>query len=95
MALTKLNLVQDARNNLRLSYNDSAYLVEQFIELMKSTLASGEDVLISGFGKFSVLEKKCRRGRNTYTGDDLSLEARRVVSFDSSGVLRKKLNGKK
>lgn len=94
MALTKQTLVQDIREKLRLSYNDSEQLIEQFLELIKSTLASGEDILISGFGKFSVLEKNSRRGRNPYTGDDLTLDARRVVSFRPSGVLRRKLNGK-
>ena len=58
------------------------------------TLKSGEDALISGFGKFCGKEKNERRGRNPHTGDDLMLGARRVVIFKCASVLRKKLNGK-
>jgi integration host factor subunit alpha len=64
------------------------------LEIIKSTLESGEDVLISGFGKFEVKEKNARRGRNPQTGSDLMLGARRVVIFKCSGVLREKMNGK-
>jgi integration host factor subunit alpha len=59
---------------------------------MKRTLASGEDVLISGFGKFCVNEKSERRGRNPATGEDMMLRPRRVVTFKCSGALRKKIN---
>jgi integration host factor subunit alpha len=93
MTLTKQYLIQDVSKNLRVPQNISADLIETLLELMKSTLASGEDLVISRFGKFYVLEKKSRRGRNPYTGDGLSLGARRVVSFKPSGVLRRKLNG--
>jgi len=61
---------------------------------MKATLANGEDVLISGFGKFCVKDKNDRRGRNPSTGEDMMLEARRVVTFKCSRPLRNKLNGK-
>ncbi|MFO7783153.1 MAG: integration host factor subunit alpha [Desulfatiglandales bacterium] len=94
MTLTKQDFIQNVSKNLRMPQNDSAELVETLLELIKTTLASGEGLVISRFGKFSVLEKKSRRGRNPYTGDDLTLGARRVVSFKPSGVLRKKLNGK-
>jgi len=58
----------------------------------KDTLVNGEDVLISGFGKFCVKDKKRRRGRNPATGEDLTLESRRVVTFRCSPVLRDKVN---
>jgi integration host factor subunit alpha len=58
-------------------------------------LESGEDVLISGFGKFQVRKKRERRGRNPATGEDLMLAPRRVVTFKGSGKLREKINGKK
>lgn len=93
MTLTKQDFIQNVSKNLRIPQNDSAELVETLLELMKSTLASGEDLVFSGFGKFYVLEKKTRRGRNPYTGDDLTLGARRVVTFKPSGKLREKLNG--
>ena len=62
---------------------------------MKSKLEEGEDVLISGFGKFCVKTKNQRRGRNPATGDDLTLPARKVVTFKCSGKLRNKINGYK
>jgi integration host factor subunit alpha len=61
--------------------------------LSKETLISGSDLLLSGFGKFNVRDKKTRRGRNPQTGDDLMLDARRVVTFKPSGILRDKVNG--
>ena len=67
--------------------------VETLLELMKSTLESGDDVLISGFGKFCVRNKRKRRGRNPATGDDMILDARRVVTFQCSGKLRDRVNG--
>jgi integration host factor subunit alpha len=66
-------------------------LIETPIELLKLKLASGEDVLISGFGKFCVKEKRERRGRNPATGEDMMLKARRVVAFKCSGRLRDKI----
>jgi integration host factor subunit alpha len=67
-------------------------LVETLLELIKSRLASGEDILISGFGKFSVKEKRERRGRNPATGDNMMLRPRKVVTFKCSGQLRGKIN---
>ena len=65
--------------------------MDSTLELIKGTLVSGEDVLISRFGKFEVREKAARRGRNPQTGGELTLGARRVVTFKSSGVLKGKL----
>jgi len=72
--------------------NQAIELIETLLELIKSKLAAGEDVLISGFGKFCVREKRERRGRNPATGEDMMLEARRVVTFKCSGQLRDKIN---
>jgi integration host factor subunit alpha len=69
-------------------------VTKTLLEIMKRTLASGEDVLITGFGKFCVHDKKERRGRNPQTGEDMMLGSRRVVTFKCSGVLRDKINGK-
>jgi integration host factor subunit alpha len=66
--------------------------VERLFEIMKHTLERGEDLLISGFGKFVVKDKAARRGRNPQTTEDLRLRARRVVVFKTSGVLRKRIN---
>ena len=68
-------------------------LVESLLEIIKHTLESGEDVLISGFGKFCVRDKKKRKGRNPQTGQDAMLRERRVITFKISEVLRKKING--
>jgi integration host factor subunit alpha len=92
MALTKEHLVNAVRNHLNLTKAESAQLVESLLEIIKSTLENGEDVLMSGFGKFFVKEKTDRRGRNPQTGVALTLDARRVVVFRCSSVLRDKLN---
>jgi integration host factor subunit alpha len=66
--------------------------VEELLEIMKSTLASGQDIMISGFGKFQVNEKAARKGRNPATGQDLILDKRRIVTFKCAGTLRDKIN---
>ena len=75
--------------------SEAARTFQSLMEVMKHTLESGEDVLISGFGKFCVKEKKERKGRNPHTGNDLMLHKRRVITFKCSGVLREKLNTNK
>jgi integration host factor subunit alpha len=92
MALTKHHIVDTVYAKLNLPKNKSVEVVETLLEIMKKTLAGGEDVLISGFGKLSVKEKKQRRGRNPQTSDEMMLRARRVVTFRCSGVLRNKIN---
>ena len=92
MALTKAEIVQVVTEKAGLTKNKSANAVECVLEIIKSTLASGDDVLISGFGKFCVREKSQRRGRNPATGDSLMLPARRVVTFKCSGKLRERCN---
>jgi integration host factor subunit alpha len=92
MALTKADIIESVNQQLGLPQKKSTELVEQLIETIKSTLASGEDVLVSGFGKFSVNDKKKRKGRNPATGDSMVLRPRRVVTFKCSGKLRRKIN---
>ncbi len=67
--------------------------VEAFLRLSKNSLISGSDLLLSGFGKFNVRDKRARRGRNPQTGDELTLDSRRVVTFKPSGILRNLVNG--
>jgi integration host factor subunit alpha len=93
MTLTKENLIQSLYDQVGLSKHQSKGLVDNVFELIKRSLESGEDVLLSGFGKFSVRAKAPRRGRNPSTGEDLTLDARRVVMFRGSPVLRDKMNG--
>ena len=92
MALVKDDLVQSLYDNVGLSRAQAVKAVETVFEIMKETLASGEDILISGFGKFVVKNKAERRGRNPATGEDLTLEARRVVTFKNSSLLVGKIN---
>ena len=93
MALTKADIIESVQQQLGFPQKKSTELVEQLIETIKSNLASGEDVLISGFGKFSVNNKKERKGRNPATGDSMLLRPRKVVTFKCSGKLRRKVNG--
>jgi len=93
MALTKIQIVESIHNQIGLPKNKSTEIVETLLEIIKSTLGSGEDVLISNFGKFCVKEKAERKGRNPATGDDLMLEPRKVVTFRCSGKLRERVNG--
>lgn len=94
MSLTKAGIIEKVTQETGLQKNKSGHVVEQVIEIMKDTLASGDDVLISGFGKFCVCDKSERRGRNPATGDSLMLPARRVVTFKCSGKLRDRCNSR-
>ena len=91
MALTKNHLINSIRNHLNLPRKKSTELIESVLEIIKRSLENGEDVLISGFGKFCVNEKPERRGRNPQTGDDLMLDSRKTVTFKCSSVLRARL----
>ena len=93
MTLTKIQIVESIQNQTGFPKNKSSEIVETLLEIIKRTLASGEDVLVSGFGKFRVNEKKERKGRNPSTGDAMMLEPRKVVTFKCSGKLRNKING--
>jgi len=91
MALTKNDIVTRV-NDLGFTQKKSSEIVESLLEIIKRCLAEGEDLLVSGFGKFCVKTKRPRRGRNPATGEDLILDQRRVVTFKCSGKLRDKIN---
>ena len=91
MALTKINLVDMCCNKLDGSKKDYALLIESFFEIIKEDLGKGNDVNISGFGKWTVNDKLSRKGRNPQTGEDLIISARRVVTFKASPILKKTL----
>ena len=91
MTLTKIHIVDDIAEQNGYTKKMSTDLVETLLELIKSSLEAGDDVLISGFGKFCVKDKKQRRGRNPATGDDMVLRPRKVVAFRCSGILRDKI----
>ena len=92
MALTKSDIVTEV-HNFGIPKKKSAEVIENLLEIIKRSLESSEDVLISGFGKFCVKDKASRRGRNPATGEDLMLRKRRVVTFKCSGKLRNKVAG--
>jgi integration host factor subunit alpha len=94
MTLNKADIIDSHYNSTDLTKAQSAELVDSLLEVMKRTLVNGEDILIIGFGKFCVKEKRQRRGRNPQTGGDFMLDARKVVTFRCSGALRDKLNGR-
>ena len=93
MALTKEKLINRLQIQVGLSKQESRAVVERVLDIIKDTLSGGEDLLISGFGKFSVRQKNARRGRNPQTKENLNLRARKVVVFKTSGVLRHRING--
>ena len=93
MTLTKAHLIERIRSNNDLIQKQCTDIVENTIDIIKNTLTSGEDVLISGFGKFRVKQKAERKGRNPATGVDQMVLARRVVTFKCSGKLRERING--
>ena len=92
MALTKTIIAEKIQNELDLSRTVAYDIMEDFLEIIKETISSGEDIMISGFGKFCVNEKKARKGRNPATDEEMTLPARRVVTFKCSGKLRDFIN---
>ncbi|MBT8370468.1 MAG: integration host factor subunit alpha [Desulfobacterales bacterium] len=92
MTLKKAQIVEAVAEKIGFTKKRATDTVEIAIEAIKSSLESGQDVLISGFGKFCVKEKNQRKGRNPATGQDMMLRERRVVKFKSSGKLKKEIN---
>ena len=92
MTLTKAQIIDAIPEKLGISRKKSVEVVETLLEIIKRQMENGEDVLISGFGKFCIKDKKARRGRNPATGSDMMLDKRRVVVFRCSKLLRDKIN---
>lgn len=95
MTLTKAQITDSISKQAPMLKAEATETVEVLLEIIKSALESGDDVLISGFGKFCVKDKRKRRGRNPETGRSMVLKKRRVVTFKCSGLLRKRINAKK
>lgn len=94
MPLTKAEIIQKTRRKLNISRKKSAELIEKILNIMKTAIHNGDEILVSGFGKFCINDKKPRRGRNPVTGEPLMLSGRRVVTFRCSGKLKRRLNNK-
>ncbi len=90
--MTKADIAEIIHQRLEFSKKESAEMLESVIAIMKSTLESGESLKVSGFGSFIVKQKADRRGRNPHTGEQLTIEARRIITFKPSTVLRKAIN---
>lgn len=93
MTITKSQVVELVIERIGFTKNKSVDVVEQLLEIIKKSLESGDDVLISNFGKFHVADKGKRKGRNPATGQAITLPARRVITFKASQNLRDKING--
>jgi integration host factor subunit alpha len=92
MTLTKAHIVERLFARNLFTKGESAQIIETLFQLIKQSLVDGEDVLITGFGKFSVQEKQQRIGRNPQSGEPLVVSPRRVVTFKCSGILKGKMN---
>jgi len=90
--MTKADIVETIYEKVGLSKRESARIVEMIFDIIKGKLENGENVKISGFGSFAVRDKKARRGRNPQTGEEITISARRVLSFKPSNVLRNHIN---
>tara|TARA_B100001057_G_C22038000_1_gene639791 strand:- start:118 stop:414 length:297 start_codon:yes stop_codon:yes gene_type:complete len=89
--ITKADIIEHLHNDLGLNKSECKVLVEDFFEEIKNSLINNEDVKLSGFGNFELLEKKARPGRNPKTGEEVTISARRVVTFRAGNKLRKKI----
>ena len=90
--MTKADIVETIYERVGFSKKESAEMVETVFDVIKEALVSGEKVKFSGFGNFVVREKNARKGRNPQTGEEIQLEARRVLTFKPSLVLKNELN---
>ncbi len=92
MSLTKVEIIDTIYEKIGIPKKDCIRLVESIFEIIKDDLEKGNDVMISGFGKWTVKAKKKRKGRNPQTGKELIIDARKVVTFKPSHVLKKTVN---
>ena len=93
MTCTKTTIIEKISEENDLTPAQAKDTIEILLEIIKGTLVSGEDMMISGFGKFQVNEKAQRKGRNPATGKSMMLGKRRVVTFKCAGKLRDQING--
>ncbi len=94
MTVTKAHLIASIRNQFDLPKSTSEKIVKSLFENINETLENGQDLLISGFGKFTIRDRGDRRGRSRLTGESMMLDSTRIVTFKCSPVLSAKLNRK-
>jgi integration host factor subunit alpha len=90
--MTKADLAEKIQFKIGLSKKDSIEMLEAILSIMKSILETGEHIKIHGFGNFEIKQKKDRKGRNPNTGEAITIEARRILSFKPSILLRQAVN---
>jgi len=90
--MTKADIVERVAAKIGCTKKEAIEYNEAVFAIMKTTLEFGENLKISGFGNFEVKQKADRRGRNPQTGETITIEARRVLTFKPSGVLRDAIN---
>ena len=90
--VTKADIIEHLHNDLGLNKSECKILVEDFFQEIKTSLINNEEVKLSGFGNFELLNKRARPGRNPKTGEDVTISARRVVTFRAGNKLRKKIS---
>jgi integration host factor subunit alpha len=93
VTITKADLAQKIADDCGFLKREAEEIVERLLGIIKSSLIAGEDLMISGFGKWSVRSKHARRGRNAQTGEEIILDARRVVTWSYSSLLKEAVNG--
>ena len=89
--ITKADIIDHLHNEIGLNKSECKILIEDFFEEIKKALINNEEVKLSGFGNFELIDKKARPGRNPKTGEDVTISARRVVTFRAGNKLRKKI----
>ena len=92
--MTKADIVDRVFEKVGLTKKESFDVVEEMFALIKDTLEAGEKIKIAGFGNFEVKDKDDRRGRNPQTGEEITIEARRILTFKASAVLKQAVNAK-
>ena len=93
MALNKADIAQRIAEDCGFMKHEAKEILEKLLEIIKKQLTAGSDVMITGFGKWSVRAKRARRGRNPQTGEPTVLAARRIIVWNYSYVLKKAVNG--
>lgn len=94
MAMTKKVIIEMIYDKMALSRTEGSKILERFLEIISDELTRGADVMISGFGRWSIKKKSARKGRNPQTGEKATISARKIVTFKCSGQLRNKINGR-
>ena len=90
--MTKADIIDAVCEDNGFSKRESAKITETMLDIIKESLENGENVKLSGFGSFNIQHKRARRGRNPQTGEEITISARRVLSFNPSKILRDELN---